>query len=383
MHRLATSEGRLREVRVDEAARPAPALPSDQPSALVDRLEAPAAGALLAATAVVAAILPLRLGGDSQLVPAAAVLGLMVAIIAGLGIGLHSGRSWTIALCVALPAFVIGMASVALDIDQSLAGAPDEPRSTFVAPPPKPIGPTSQTIAFGTGGTGCAVADDTRDFGPGARVRFGVTFDPPLSPGTTMRVRVTRDSALVFNFRRSVGTESACYSGDFSTAGLQMGRYLWSLTYDGSSEPATQVAFVLAEATNAGSPPPESVEPSAASPMSPTPEPAEPTVQTIAFGTGGTGCAVDHDTRSFTPGAVVRFGVAFDPPLPPGTPMRVVVTRDSESVFDIPRTLETETACYSGEFSMARLQMGFYRWSLTYDESRQPPIEEKFSLLRQ
>jgi hypothetical protein len=370
---------------VDEAARPAPALSSDSPSALVDRLEAPAAGALLAATAVVTATLPLRLSdpGDSQLVPAAALLALMAAIIAGLGIGLRSGRSWTIALCVGLPAFVLGMASVALDVDQSPAGAQEKPRLSIVAPTPKPVGPTSQTIAFGTGGTGCSVASDTRDFTPGAHVRFGVTFDPPLPPGTTIRVRVTRDSALVFNFRRSVGTETACYTGDFSTAGLQVGRYLWSLTHDGSGEPATQVAFVLVEATStiSTSPTPGPVEPTA-TPISPTAEPVHPTAQTVAFGTGGSGCVVEHDTRSFAPGAQVRFGVTFDPPLPPGTTMRVLVTRDSEPVFDTARTIELETACYSGELSMARLRMGFYRWSLTYDGARQAPTEEMFSLLR-
>lgn len=371
--------GRLRESRVDEAARPAPALPSDRPAALVDRLEAPAAGALLAATAVVTAALPLRLGeaDNSQLVPAAALLALMAAIITGFGIGLRSGRSWTIALCVALPAFVLGMASVALDMDQSLAGAREEPRPS--------IGPTSMRVAFGTGGTGCNVDLVERRFEPGDHVRFGVTFDPPIPSGTDMRVRVTKDDALVFNFLRNVGTETSCYADSFSTAGLQPGSYIWTLTYDGSGKPPNHIGFDLVDPspTIPVSSTPEPVESTPASSTSPTPEAVEPTVQTIAFGTGGAGCAVDHDTRSFAPGAQVRFGVTFDPPLPPGTTMRVLVTRDSEPVFDIPRTIETETACYSGEFSMARLQMGIYRWSLTYDGARQPPIEEMFSLLRQ
>jgi hypothetical protein len=253
-------------------------------------------------------------------------------------------------------------------VDESLGAAQEEPGPSIVAPTPTPVGPTSQTIAFGTGGTGCTVASDTRDFTPGARVRFGVTFDPPLPPGTTMRVRVTRDSALVFNFRRSVGTETTCYSGDFSTAGLQVGRYLWSLTYDGSGEPAIQVAFVLVEATPTIS-------------TSPTPAPVKPTVKAVAFGIGGSGCAVTATTGSFAPGAQIRFGVTFYPALPPSTTVHVRVSRDSELVLDLTRTVDVETACYSDEFAMARV--GIYRWSVTYDGSPEPPDELVFSVLRE
>jgi hypothetical protein len=372
--------GRPRESRVDEAPRPAPALPSGQSPALVDRLEAPAAGALMAATGLMTATLSLRLSepGDGQLVPAAVVLALMVAVITGLGIGLRNGRSWTIALCVVLPALLLGMASIVPDVDPTAGAIQETPR-------PSAVVSMSEAVVFGTGGTGCTVAREEREFAPGDQVRFGVVFDPPVPPGTPMRIRVTKDDALVFNFLRNVGTDTSCYPGSFSTAGLRPGRYLWSLTYDGSGKPPTQVGFDLIGATPTipVSPPPEPVGPTAAVPASPTPTPMESTVQTISFGTGGTGCAVAHDTRSFAPGAQVRFGVTFDPPLPSGTTMRVLVTRDSESVFDIARTLEAEAACYAGEFSMARLQMGIYRWSLTYHGSRQPPTEESFSLLRQ
>jgi hypothetical protein len=95
-------------------------------------------------------------------------------------------------------------------------------------------------------------------------------------------------------------------------------------------------------------------------------------VQTVAFGTGGSDCDLSTVARTFAPGDAIRAAAGFSPNLPTGSVVKISLSRDG-TVLESSRetlTLDEPAGCVSGRVSDAPLAAGHYRWDISADTSR-------------
>jgi hypothetical protein len=84
-------------------------------------------------------------------------------------------------------------------------------------------------------------------------------------------------------------------------------------------------------------------------------------VETIGFGTGGSGCTLANGASSFASGVPVQFAATFAPDLPAGSSVAISLSRDGKDLPDLSGTVHIDVAqnCVGGGWGS--LNAGHYR----------------------
>ena len=88
-------------------------------------------------------------------------------------------------------------------------------------------------------------------------------------------------------------------------------------------------------------------------------------VETIGFGTGGSGCTLANSASSFAAGVPVQFVATFAPDLPAGSSVVISLSQDGKDLPDYAGTVHLDVArnCVGGGWRS--LNAGHYRVVLT------------------
>jgi len=86
-------------------------------------------------------------------------------------------------------------------------------------------GSDTQTIGFGSGGSGCTLTNLASSFPLDVPIRDVVTFSPPLPAGATVTIRIEKNGTELVDRRETVtaGEAAACIQGTLSP--LEVGHY--------------------------------------------------------------------------------------------------------------------------------------------------------------
>jgi hypothetical protein len=107
---------------------------------------------------------------------------------------------------------------------------------------------------------------------------------------------------------------------------------------------------------------------------------AGPGVQTIGFGTGGSGCTLTGAASSFPLGATIRDVVTFTPPLAVGTTIATSIHQGSTELVDRRETLKVEEPAGCMQGVLSPLDVGHYRVTVEIAPSSVPPISGEFDV---
>jgi len=107
-----------------------------------------------------------------------------------------------------------------------------------------------------------------------------------------------------------------------------------------------------------------------------------PDIETIAFGTGGSGCTLANVGSSFAPGVPVRVVVEFSPALPAGGTVTVTINVPENGTTRVALggtiKMAEPTPCVSG--TLPPLGAGHYRVEAEASPSTTPPISGEFDV---
>lgn len=97
-----------------------------------------------------------------------------------------------------------------------------------------------------------------------------------------------------------------------------------------------------------------------------------PEFMALGFGTGGTGCNIEGNTRTFKVGVPIRTVLTWSPTLPTGSTITVTVEKDGAEL-DAPQTITVKepTSCLWG--TLPELEVGHYRVTYAFSSSQMPP----------
>jgi hypothetical protein len=103
-------------------------------------------------------------------------------------------------------------------------------------------------------------------------------------------------------------------------------------------------------------------------------------IQSVAFGTGGSGCDVTGVASSFPLGVEIRDVVTFSPALPTGVSVQIRVEHNGTELTEMRETLTiVEPApCIHG--AMTPPEVGHYRVVYEINPSSMPPISGEFDV---
>ncbi len=104
-------------------------------------------------------------------------------------------------------------------------------------------GADSQTIGFGTGGTGCTLTNVALSFPRGVPIRDVLTFSPALPAGGTVTIKVERNGTELVDLREMITVDepSDCIYGTMPS--LEIGHYRMEYEVSPSTVPAISGEF--------------------------------------------------------------------------------------------------------------------------------------------
>jgi len=106
-----------------------------------------------------------------------------------------------------------------------------------------------------------------------------------------------------------------------------------------------------------------------------------PDIQTIGFGSGGSGCTLTNVARTFRLGVPVRDVVTFSPALPVGDTTTFKVEMNGTELVDRRETIPVvgqPSSCLQG--TLSPLEVGHYRITVEVSSSSMPPISGEFDV---
>lgn len=108
--------------------------------------------------------------------------------------------------------------------------------------------------------------------------------------------------------------------------------------------------------------------------------PNGPDVQTIGFGTGGSGCTLTNVGSTFSRGVPIRDVLTFSPALPADGTVTITVERNGTELVDLGDTITVHepSDCIYG--TMRSLEVGHYRIKYQITPSTMPPITGEFDV---
>jgi hypothetical protein len=110
------------------------------------------------------------------------------------------------------------------------------------------------------------------------------------------------------------------------------------------------------------------------------PDNQAPDLQSVAFGTGGSGCDVTGVASSFPLGVEIRDVVTFSPALPTGATVHIRVERNGAELTEMRETLTIDEPAPCIHGAMTPPEPGHYRVVYEISPSSMPPISGEFDV---
>ena len=108
--------------------------------------------------------------------------------------------------------------------------------------------------------------------------------------------------------------------------------------------------------------------------------PRTPDIQSVAFGTGGSGCDITGVAPSFPLGVEIRDVVTFSPALPTGASVQIRVEHNGTELTEMRGTLTIEEPAPCIHGAMTPPEVGHYRVVYEISPSSMPPISGEFEV---
>lgn len=105
-----------------------------------------------------------------------------------------------------------------------------------------------------------------------------------------------------------------------------------------------------------------------------------PSVVTVAFGSGGSGCSVTGEASTFAVGEPIHMVATFSPPLAAGTTVTMTIERNGSELpggRDTLSTTEPTPCVYHG---LQHLEVGTYRVRYSVEPGSMPPATGDFEI---
>jgi hypothetical protein len=103
-------------------------------------------------------------------------------------------------------------------------------------------------------------------------------------------------------------------------------------------------------------------------------------IQSVGFGTGGSGCTIEGVGSSFPLGVEIRDVVTFSPALPTGATVQIRVEHNGAELTDMRETLTIEDPAPCIHGAMTPPEVGHYRVVYEISPSTMPPISGEFEV---
>jgi hypothetical protein len=110
------------------------------------------------------------------------------------------------------------------------------------------------------------------------------------------------------------------------------------------------------------------------------PDMQAPDLQSVAFGTGGSGCDITGVASSFPLGVEVIDVVTFSPALPTGATVQIRVEHNGIELTEMRDTLTIEEPAPCVHGAMTPPEVGHYRVVYEISPSSMPPISGEFDV---
>ena len=105
-----------------------------------------------------------------------------------------------------------------------------------------------------------------------------------------------------------------------------------------------------------------------------------PSVQSVAFGRSGSGCAVTRTDTTFPPGTLIRAVAMFSPELQAGNNVTVTTYRDGAELVDYHQVVPVQEPSDCVFIGLAPLEPGRYRVEFALETSPMPPLMGEFDI---
>ena len=103
-------------------------------------------------------------------------------------------------------------------------------------------------------------------------------------------------------------------------------------------------------------------------------------VQTLSFGTGGSGCDLANVTSSFPRGQQIRTVVSFSPPARAGATITMSIAHDGTELLEHRQTFEVDQTANCLWKTLPALEPGHYQVAFAVSPSSLPPISGQFDV---
>ena len=105
-----------------------------------------------------------------------------------------------------------------------------------------------------------------------------------------------------------------------------------------------------------------------------------PDIQTIGFGSGGSGCTLTNVARTFRLGVPIRYIVTFSPALPTGGTSTIKIAKNGTELVDRRETIKATEPAACLQEPLSPLEVGHYRVDVEVSPSTMPPISGEFEV---
>lgn len=104
-------------------------------------------------------------------------------------------------------------------------------------------------------------------------------------------------------------------------------------------------------------------------------------VNSLGFGTGGSGCVLTEVASSFPVGVPIRSVLTMEPALSAGDTVAITLEKDGVELVDGRQTITIEEAAPCIYGTLPELEAGRYRMGFDVSSDQMPPIAGEFDVL--
>jgi hypothetical protein len=106
-----------------------------------------------------------------------------------------------------------------------------------------------------------------------------------------------------------------------------------------------------------------------------------PNMQSVGFGTSGSGCTLTNSGSSFPVGVPIRVVLTLSPALPTGGTVRFKIDRNGAELVDLRETITVEELAPCIHGTLPPLEVGHYRVEYAISPSMTAPISSEFDVI--
>ncbi len=107
-----------------------------------------------------------------------------------------------------------------------------------------------------------------------------------------------------------------------------------------------------------------------------------PEMQSLGFGTGGSGCNLTDQASSFPVGVPIRVVLTLEPALRTGGSARFTIAKDGSELTEMGETISVAEPAPCIHGTLPELEVGHYRVQYAIDPSAISPIRGEFDVTR-